>query len=143
MAGLLTGFPEATTYDKARPAFNTCTDTRRSGSAERADQGHFETGRHTGEITMMQYPATIKKISGSYLVSFVDFDNINTWGETIEKALAKLKRRSTAISSLILSGASASGTIREKRTQRLLYPRTAAYCCGSHAAQTEGGPQPT
>ncbi len=37
---------------------------------------------------MLQYPATIKKTSGSYLVSFVDFENINTWGETITKALA-------------------------------------------------------
>ena len=37
---------------------------------------------------MLQYPATIKKTSGSYLVSFVDFDTINTWGETLTKALA-------------------------------------------------------
>jgi len=36
---------------------------------------------------MLQYPATIKKTAGSYLVSFVDFDAINTWGETLEQAL--------------------------------------------------------
>ena len=75
-------------HDKTRPPFNTGAGTRCNGSAQRADQGHFKTGRHTGEITMLQYPATIKKTAGSYLVSFVDFDNINTWGKTIEKALA-------------------------------------------------------
>jgi antitoxin HicB len=36
---------------------------------------------------MLQYPAIIKKSSGSYLVSFVDFATINTWGETLEEAL--------------------------------------------------------
>jgi antitoxin HicB len=40
-----------------------------------------------GEITMLQYPATIKKTEGHYLVSFVDFENINTCGETLEHAL--------------------------------------------------------
>jgi len=35
---------------------------------------------------MLQYPATIKKTSGSYLVTFFDFATINTWGETLEKA---------------------------------------------------------
>lgn len=39
-------------------------------------------------MTMLQYPATIKKTSGSYLVSFFDFAAINTWGETLERALA-------------------------------------------------------
>ncbi|MFC1592030.1 type II toxin-antitoxin system HicB family antitoxin [Thermodesulfobacteriota bacterium] len=37
---------------------------------------------------MLQYPAKIKKSNGSYLVSFVDFENINTWGETVEQAIA-------------------------------------------------------
>ncbi len=37
---------------------------------------------------MLQYPAKIKKSSGNYLVSFVDFENINTWGETVEQAIA-------------------------------------------------------
>lgn len=37
---------------------------------------------------MLQYPATIQKSSGSYLVSFPDFDTINTWGATLTKALA-------------------------------------------------------
>jgi antitoxin HicB len=36
---------------------------------------------------MLQYPATIKKRAGGYLVSFSDFETINTWGETLEKAL--------------------------------------------------------
>jgi len=36
---------------------------------------------------MLQYPATIKKTEGRYLVSFVDLENINTFGETIEQAL--------------------------------------------------------
>jgi len=36
---------------------------------------------------MLQYPATVKKTAESYLVSFVDFENISTWGETFEKAL--------------------------------------------------------
>jgi antitoxin HicB len=37
---------------------------------------------------MLQYPAKIRKSEGSYLVSFVDFENINTWGKTLEQALA-------------------------------------------------------
>jgi len=37
---------------------------------------------------MLQYPAKIRKSQGSYLVSFVDFENINTWGKTLEQALA-------------------------------------------------------
>lgn len=37
---------------------------------------------------MLQYPAKIRKNRGSYLVSFVDFENINTWGSTIEHAIA-------------------------------------------------------
>lgn len=36
---------------------------------------------------MLQYPAIVKKADGSYLVSFVDFENINTYGETLEQAL--------------------------------------------------------
>lgn len=36
---------------------------------------------------MLQYPAIIKKTEGSYLVSFVDLETINTWGETLEQAL--------------------------------------------------------
>ena len=36
---------------------------------------------------MLQYPAIIKKKEGSYLVSFVDLKNINTWGATLEQAL--------------------------------------------------------
>ena len=36
---------------------------------------------------MLQYPAKIKKSEGSYLVSFVDFENITTWGETVEQAI--------------------------------------------------------
>jgi len=37
---------------------------------------------------MLQYPVKIRKSSGSYLASFVDFENINTWGETLEQAIA-------------------------------------------------------
>jgi antitoxin HicB len=37
---------------------------------------------------MLQYPAIIKRTAGSYLVSFVDFENISTYGETLEQALA-------------------------------------------------------
>ncbi len=37
---------------------------------------------------MLQYPAKIKKSGGTYLVSFVDFENITIWGDTIEQALA-------------------------------------------------------
>jgi antitoxin HicB len=36
---------------------------------------------------MLQYPAKIKKSEGVYLVAFPDFENINTWGETIGQAL--------------------------------------------------------
>ena len=36
---------------------------------------------------MLQYPAKIKKAEGSYLVTFVDFEKINTWGETLDHAL--------------------------------------------------------
>jgi len=37
---------------------------------------------------MLHYPAIIKKTAGSYLVSFVDFESINTFGATLEQALA-------------------------------------------------------
>lgn len=37
---------------------------------------------------MLHYPAKIKKSEGSYLVSFIDFETINTWGDTLEQALA-------------------------------------------------------
>ena len=37
---------------------------------------------------MLQYPSKIKKSAGSYLVSFVDFKNINTWGTTLDEARA-------------------------------------------------------
>ena len=37
---------------------------------------------------MLHYPAKIKKSEGGYLVSFVDFETINTWGDTLEQALA-------------------------------------------------------
>lgn len=37
---------------------------------------------------MLQYPAKIKKSDGSYLVSFVDLENITTWGATVEQAIA-------------------------------------------------------
>ena len=36
---------------------------------------------------MLQYPAKIKKSEGVYLVAFPDFENINTWGETLDQAL--------------------------------------------------------
>jgi antitoxin HicB len=36
---------------------------------------------------MLQYPATIKKTKEGFLVSFVDFDTIHTWGATLEQAL--------------------------------------------------------
>ena len=36
---------------------------------------------------MLQYPAKIKKSEGVYLVAFTDFENINTWGETLDQAL--------------------------------------------------------
>ncbi|HCS77931.1 XRE family transcriptional regulator [Smithella sp. F21] len=36
---------------------------------------------------MLQYPAKIKKSEGVYLVTFVDFANINTYGETLDEAL--------------------------------------------------------
>lgn len=37
---------------------------------------------------MLQYAAKIRKSDGSHLVSFVDFENITTWGKTLEQALA-------------------------------------------------------
>jgi antitoxin HicB len=36
---------------------------------------------------MLQYPAKIRKSEGVYLVTFPDFETINTWGETLEYAL--------------------------------------------------------
>lgn len=36
---------------------------------------------------MLKYPAKIKKAKDHYLVSFIDFKNINTWGETLDHAL--------------------------------------------------------
>ncbi len=36
---------------------------------------------------MLQYPAKIRKLEGVYLVTFPDFENINTWGETLDQAL--------------------------------------------------------
>ena len=36
---------------------------------------------------MLQYPAKIRKSDGVYLVTFPDFETINTWGETLEYAL--------------------------------------------------------
>ena len=36
---------------------------------------------------MLQYPAKIRKSKGVYLVTFPDFETINTWGETLERAL--------------------------------------------------------
>lgn len=36
---------------------------------------------------MLQYPAKIKKTKGVYLLNFIDFENINTWGETLDQAL--------------------------------------------------------
>ncbi|HQP41985.1 MAG TPA: type II toxin-antitoxin system HicB family antitoxin [Smithella sp.] len=36
---------------------------------------------------MLQYPAKIKKSEGVYLVAFPDFENIKTWGETLDQAL--------------------------------------------------------
>ena len=36
---------------------------------------------------MIEYPAKIQKKDGGYLVSFIDFENINTYGKTLEEAL--------------------------------------------------------
>jgi predicted RNase H-like HicB family nuclease len=36
---------------------------------------------------MLHYPAKIRKSEGVYLVTFPDFETINTWGETLEHAL--------------------------------------------------------
>ncbi len=36
---------------------------------------------------MLQYPAKIRKSEGVYLVTFPDFENINTWGETLDHAI--------------------------------------------------------
>lgn len=36
---------------------------------------------------MLQYSAKIKKSEEGFIVSFLDFKNINTWGETLELAL--------------------------------------------------------
>ena len=35
----------------------------------------------------MHYSAKITKEDGTYLVSFPDFENINSYGDTLEKAL--------------------------------------------------------
>lgn len=36
---------------------------------------------------MLSYPAKIKKENGDYIVSFVDFENISTYGKSMEEAL--------------------------------------------------------
>ena len=90
---------------------------------------------------MLQYPATIKKRAGSYLVSFSDFENINTWGETLEKALESAEEAlSGCLESDFERGLHHPGAIREKRPHRALYPRTTAYSRCAYAAKNAGGP---
>jgi len=36
---------------------------------------------------MLRYPARIKKTEGAYIVNFIDFESINTWGDTLDQAL--------------------------------------------------------